>query len=345
MLHARVARRDARPRHQQWHAHRRLEVDDLSPQAVMAGHLAVVAGVDDDGVVEQSGGIQPAHQLTDEVVDEVDAGVVRLTRAELLLGGQILAYLLGETAARVVVEPVREVGRQLHRRHAVAIAPDVAAGGGERRVRAAVGGAQEPRGLRLGVLMLQEKRQRLARDHVLLQQALRDLRDARSRRPGVDGEEVDGVDLMAQPVAQVAVRAVLEPLHLVGAAEVHLADQAGPVAVRGEVAGPRDVLGKDHPVVVPGSAAVRVLGGHQAHARRRAHRAGAQRRVELHRIGGDRVQRLGAHDRVSGEAGYERRVLVGKQQQDVRSSCRLGCHRFSSAPGQAGPKYWLNFAA
>ena len=210
----------------------------------MTGHLAVVAGVDDDGVVEQSGGIQPAHQLTDAVVDEVDAGVVRLTRAELLLGGQVLAYLLGEAAARIVVEPVREVSRQLDRRYAVAIAPDVAAGGGERRVRAAVGRAQEPRGVRLGVLMLQQEGQRLARDHVLLQEALRDLRDARSRRPGVDGEEVDGVDLMAQPVAQIAVRAVLEPLHLVGAAEVHLADQAGPVAVRGEVAGPVTCSGK-----------------------------------------------------------------------------------------------------
>ena len=54
---------------------------------------------------------------------------------------------------------------------------------------------------------------------------------------------------MAQAVPEVAVGAVLEAVHLIAAAEMHLADEAGAITVRCEMGWPGQVLGKKNPVV------------------------------------------------------------------------------------------------
>ena len=169
----------------------------------------------------------------------------------------------------------------------------------------------------LGVVMLADERERLARHHDILDEALRDLRDARAVGVRVPGEETDGIGLMSEAVAQVPVRADLEPVHLVPAAEVHLPDLARAVAVAREVLRPGEVLGEEDPVIAPGAAVMDVLAGHGAHARRRADGRRADRRVELDGPPGQGVQVLRPDVRVPGEAGQVRRVLVGHDQQDV----------------------------
>src|SRR6185312_15336001 len=97
--------------------------------------------------------------------------------------------------------------------------------------------------------------------------------------PGITGKHGERIGLMAQAVTQVAEGPVLEAVHLVAPAEMHLSHEAGAVAVGREMPGPGDVLREDGPVIAPPGAAVRFLGGEHAHPRRRAGGSGATART------------------------------------------------------------------
>ena len=85
-LAARVFRRQPGDAHDQRHAHRGLEEDELLPEAVLAEHLAVVGSVDDNRVALEAGFFERRHHLPDRIVKLRDRGVVE-SHAEARLRG------------------------------------------------------------------------------------------------------------------------------------------------------------------------------------------------------------------------------------------------------------------
>jgi hypothetical protein len=90
---------------------------------------------------------------------------------------------------------------------------------------------------------------------------------------------------------QVTERAVVEADELAVAAEVHLADETGPVSGVPEVFGHRPVIRVDPAPVPPGAAVGGALSGERGDARRRTDRTRTVRPLEAGGVRRQRVQR------------------------------------------------------
>src|SRR5690606_19459096 len=106
--------------------------------------LPVIGGVDDDRVLEGAGLLEPAEQLADAVVDEVDGGVVGLAAGGHLLGGERGASRTLVAATRVRIENLRSGIPRLGVGDSPPVAAQVAARCRQRRMRSAVAGDREP---------------------------------------------------------------------------------------------------------------------------------------------------------------------------------------------------------
>ena len=110
---------------------------------------------------------------------------------------------------------------------------------------------------------------------------------------------------------QITIRPVLKSLHLVPAAKMHLADQAGPVAMIGKMGRPGEVLGKNDPMVGPGGAAMAFQPGQHRHSAGGTDRVGAGGMVKTDAAGSQPVQVGRLHQRIAGKAGHITMMFIG----------------------------------
>lgn len=188
----------------------------------------------------------------------------------------------------------------------ILVFPHVTAWGGQRRMGAGVGRADEPRLRGPVILMFKNVGQGLAGDHVFMVQAFGNFGDSRAFVLVVTGKQTERFRLVSQSMFKVAVRSCLKALHLVFATEMHFTNQGGGIPVLGKMAGPRGVMIENGPMIPPGGAVLRLFSRQHAHARRCADGGGAVGGVETDGTFRQLVEVPGVDVGIAGEPGYVR---------------------------------------
>ncbi len=300
----------------------------------------MVGAEDRHGLLCEPAGLERRKHLTDPLVDVRQVRVVAVaTRAHVVLRDVDLAdpTVVPEPAAvRVeLVDGPRGRGREVD--VVVGVEIPVASPRDVRVVRVGERHAEEERDVTLVAGVVVEPADRVEGHLVVVLELVRHLGDAGLLDgahvvvPPVDAlaraapvgrpAEVAGVDVRGEPL--------LEAVQLIRADEVHLAAEAGPVALEPEVVREgRDRRGKLRRVVVHAGPR-RQRARHEHRAGRRAQRARAVRVLEHDSLLGEPVDRGRPRDAVAVGAEEERGQLVDHHEQDVGRPA----HRRADATG------------
>ena len=321
------ALRPVRMAHDERDPRRPLEEAVLVPHAALAHHVAVVGGVDHDGVVGQTGPIEQRQQAADLVVDRADHPVVAVAGvADVLVGDRALVapVRVVQAAAQRIQRLVRYLRAAGQIDVVVTVAVPVLLSGGVGRVRLGEGHAQEERAI---VGIAREVEQLLGGEELHLVVVV-DLEAAQARprlhhraQVGARGDPLRPL----LPVRQEGERRrvhiggepLLEAVELVRADEVHLAAQDGAVAEQREVVREGRGVGAELGGVVVRADGRGEPSRQHREPRRRTQRVVAVSGVEDHTAVGERLEMGRLAHRVPMDGQYRRTHLVGHQEQDV----------------------------
>ena len=288
----------------------------------------MVGGEDDDRVVELLRGFQCGDQLAQKIVDIGDVGVIAVAGgAEIGVGHRVVSH------GRDIIEAlaVRIEGASLHARHLgqvdVLVAVEVPEFRARRiRVMRVGEGGHEAEGffgLEAGVVIdfadgeegglvielklvgdLGDAGLQHAR-HVVVPPIDAFLRQVPVRRPA----EVSGIDVGGE--------ALLQPVQLVGADEMHLAGQRCAVTGQPEIVRPGGNGGGELGGIVIDAGARRQQAVHHRGAGRRAEGTGGVTVLKYHALGGEAREVGGLHQRVAMKGQRGGGQLVGHDEEDI----------------------------
>ena len=317
----------ARPRHDQRHPYRLLVEGVFPEHAVLAKHVAVVGGVDDQRILLQAPGAQRRQDAADHPVHAGDQPPVSGTGAlRFRLGGAGQAGVRAPPAQVLRYRLAREP-RLPRRRDAVRVVAVVRRPRHVGRVRQHQPHAQAERlGFRVCAspvaLPLQESHGGVG--HLLVVHLVAALAGARHRQAHVVGA---GGAVQRPPVGHRAGAGIVgtvvahQPLRvaapLVRSHRVQAPDQHRPAAGRAEGVGHGGDARIEDVAVGPGAVLVRVQAGEHRHPRRPADRRRAVGGVHRHTRRRQPVQVRRLHQRIAVAAGHEGAVLVGENVEQV----------------------------
>ena len=314
---------------------------------MVAEHLAVIAGEDDQGIVGEAELREGGENPPDFVVHQGDHRVIRRDDP-LDLGGAVLGEAAGDPRVALLRRGGQDGGavRQLRRaterggdgRGVVAVHPFLR--GDEGVVRVVEVGPEEERSV--GVAPLPEEIDRPLADPAAVVRLRGERVEADRIVPGapepVGGRRrIEGRMLRLQPaVIGVLRRAVgrvvrpfVDPEAVVGVAplgapavtgrQVHLADHAAIVSGGGERRREAFLAGRQRHPIGPEAVRVGIARGQQAGARGRADRTLHVAALEEGALGGERIEVRRADRLVPVAAERVVPLLVGAEQQDIRS--------------------------
>ena len=150
----------------------------LPPEAVFARDFAVVRGIDDNGVLEQPIAFQQRQEVSDDLVQKIDAGEVGCPRLHhLIMPDLVGSESLDGPHGHRVSHAVSFLADTRRRYPGRPVALEKAPWGREREVRSAERGVEQPRPIRRAMSVFAQPRQRFSDHHLLLEQRFRDLAD------------------------------------------------------------------------------------------------------------------------------------------------------------------------